>query len=116
MINKKNRNKLGRNDPCFCGSGKKYKKCCLGKNIPSYSKLSELEQLKLEFSDYKQLDLIATLGGLQVYPENHSHTIRLETASRVACSIKNNGKRKIDPNQLQSLLNNLLPSDGNIGA
>jgi len=21
--------KLGRNDPCFCGSGKKYKKCCL---------------------------------------------------------------------------------------
>ena len=21
----------GRNDPCPCGSGKKYKKCCLGK-------------------------------------------------------------------------------------
>jgi SEC-C motif domain protein len=20
--------KLGRNDPCSCGSGKKYKKCC----------------------------------------------------------------------------------------
>lgn len=24
--------KLGRNDPCFCGSGRKYKKCCLGKS------------------------------------------------------------------------------------
>jgi hypothetical protein len=24
-------NKLGRNDPCICGSGKKYKKCCLDK-------------------------------------------------------------------------------------
>ncbi len=24
--------KVGRNDPCPCGSGKKYKKCCLGKN------------------------------------------------------------------------------------
>lgn len=24
--------KIGRNDPCLCGSGKKYKKCCLGKN------------------------------------------------------------------------------------
>jgi len=23
--------KTGRNDPCPCGSGKKYKKCCLGK-------------------------------------------------------------------------------------
>lgn len=22
--------KIGRNDPCFCGSGKKYKKCCMG--------------------------------------------------------------------------------------
>jgi preprotein translocase subunit SecA len=25
--------KIGRNDPCTCGSGKKYKKCC-GKNLP----------------------------------------------------------------------------------
>lgn len=24
--------KVGRNDPCACGSGKKFKKCCLGKN------------------------------------------------------------------------------------
>ncbi len=24
--------KIGRNDPCPCGSGKKFKKCCLGKN------------------------------------------------------------------------------------
>jgi len=23
--------KTGRNDPCPCGSGRKYKKCCLGK-------------------------------------------------------------------------------------
>jgi hypothetical protein len=25
--------KVGRNDPCPCGSGKKYKKCCLGSSI-----------------------------------------------------------------------------------
>ena len=25
------KNKTGRNDPCTCGSGKKYKKCCLPK-------------------------------------------------------------------------------------
>jgi len=24
--------KVGRNDPCICGNGRKYKKCC-GKNI-----------------------------------------------------------------------------------
>lgn len=26
-----NENKIGRNEPCPCGSGKKYKKCCLNK-------------------------------------------------------------------------------------
>jgi len=25
------KNKIGRNDPCPCGSGYKYKKCCMGK-------------------------------------------------------------------------------------
>jgi hypothetical protein len=27
--------KIGRNDPCWCGSGKKYKKCHLGKDVPA---------------------------------------------------------------------------------
>ena len=27
-------NKVGRNDPCPCGSGKKYKQCCMGKERP----------------------------------------------------------------------------------
>jgi SEC-C motif len=26
---------VGRNDPCPCGSGKKFKRCCLGRNSPS---------------------------------------------------------------------------------
>jgi len=28
---KSKKTKVGRNDPCPCGSGKKYKKCCMGK-------------------------------------------------------------------------------------
>ncbi|WP_256476707.1 SEC-C metal-binding domain-containing protein [Bradyrhizobium sp. 186] len=27
--------KVGRNDPCPCGSGKKFKKCCLNANLAS---------------------------------------------------------------------------------
>jgi len=27
---RQSRQKVGRNDPCLCGSGKKYKKCCGG--------------------------------------------------------------------------------------
>ena len=32
--------KPGRNDPCPCGSGKKYKKCCLPKDATSVANLS----------------------------------------------------------------------------
>ncbi len=71
--------------------------------------------MRLEFADYNQLELIAMLGGLQAYPENHSHTIRLEVATRVACSKKNNEKRKINLNKLQNTLNRYLPADGAIG-
>ena len=28
-----NKKKIGRNDPCSCGSGKKFKKCCFGKMV-----------------------------------------------------------------------------------
>ena len=31
--NSKRVNKIGRNSPCPCGSGKKYKKCCMGKCV-----------------------------------------------------------------------------------
>src|SRR5487761_2219922 len=29
--------KIGRNDPCPCGSGKKYKRCCLEQQSATYS-------------------------------------------------------------------------------
>jgi len=33
--------KIGRNDPCPCGSGLKFKKCCLGKNDPAANNLMQ---------------------------------------------------------------------------
>ena len=36
--------KIGRNDPCPCGSGKKYKKCCaLNDDLPDLSLPEELK-------------------------------------------------------------------------
>jgi methionyl aminopeptidase len=32
MLNETERRKIGRNDPCPCGSGLKYKKCCMNKD------------------------------------------------------------------------------------
>ena len=48
-MQKKNIEKIGRNDPCPCGSGLKYKKCCLGKK-----KDAALQSLKdTYFQKYK---------------------------------------------------------------
>lgn len=35
--------KTGRNDPCHCGSGKKYKRCCLEKDSSAASALAQAE-------------------------------------------------------------------------
>lgn len=54
-------NKLGRNDPCFCGSGIKYKKCCLPKGLKPpqpdqipQSVLDEQEQATLRRQQFLQ--------------------------------------------------------------
>src|SRR4051812_30293381 len=36
--------RAGRNDPCPCGSGKKYKKCCLAKDQKESSRQAALSQ------------------------------------------------------------------------
>ena len=43
--------KIGRNEPCLCGSGKKYKKCCLGVDDAPESIMAEVEA---PLSDYSQ--------------------------------------------------------------
>lgn len=35
---------MGRNDPCPCGSGKKYKKCCLPKEEAQYRQENSQEE------------------------------------------------------------------------
>ncbi len=37
---------LGRNDPCPCGSGRKYKKCCAAKGEPTTADLSAAVRMK----------------------------------------------------------------------
>ena len=37
---------LGRNDPCHCGSGKKYKKCCMAKDQATEHKTLEEDWAK----------------------------------------------------------------------
>jgi hypothetical protein len=53
--------KIGRNDPCHCGSGKKFKKCC-GFNTPTTTPANHVEdqstpQARLE-DNRRQLDAL----------------------------------------------------------
>ncbi len=76
---------LGRNDPCPCGSGKKYKKCCLGKtgNAPE-SQISEAVEPRFfspASSYYTQAALAEALkpgGVVRIHPSKHC-AIRKET-------------------------------------
>lgn len=44
---------IGRNDSCFCGSGKRFKKCCLLKIKPPVTQLAQKEREK-EFKYYNK--------------------------------------------------------------
>lgn len=108
--------KIGRNDPCYCGSGKKYKKCCLKKdnylnNLPN----NALKMLREEFSKYNQKELIKTLVALSLCPENQSQYVRLEVATQIACSNTQCGNRDISIKELNELFLKYLPSKGPIG-
>jgi predicted O-linked N-acetylglucosamine transferase (SPINDLY family) len=68
--------KPGRNDPCSCGSGKKYKNCCLGKTEfhPSRSSMptsNEISQLDVLFSSGRYMELESRARSLlKYYPES----------------------------------------------
>jgi yecA family protein len=55
---KHNQPKVGRNDPCPCGSGKKYKQCCLGQKGVAQSIIGEITEAAEEqpFSSLEELN------------------------------------------------------------
>jgi len=58
--------KIGRNDPCPCGSGLKYKKCCLGKELPRTESLREryLRDYGIRLKDGRDVEKIRRAGRL----------------------------------------------------
>lgn len=69
--------KLGRNEPCYCGSGKKYKKCCLEKDEVQWSGSSTLPDLPDEQDDRRSTGVKRESisepdfsTGLQPFPSN----------------------------------------------
>ncbi len=57
--------KIGRNDPCYCGSGKKYKKCCLlnAVSTPPEDKLSPISQTVITKSQARLSERVRNIFG-----------------------------------------------------
>jgi methionyl aminopeptidase len=61
-----NKSKVGRNDPCPCGSGLKYKKCCLGKDDgpTEDNRTAYARKYKIRLKDEKAVEGIRIAGRL----------------------------------------------------
>lgn len=67
MLHTKENEKVGRNDPCPCGSGRKYKKCCLGKEqVPELPNMKDLyfQKYKIKLKEDKDIAGIKKAGRL----------------------------------------------------
>jgi methionyl aminopeptidase len=61
--------KIGRNDPCPCGSGKKYKKCCMGKeNSVKNADVKEdyVKKYNIKLKEKSDIEAIKVAGRLAV--------------------------------------------------
>jgi methionyl aminopeptidase len=58
--------KSGRNDPCPCGSGLKYKKCCLNKNVmnPNKLKAEYAKKYRIRIKEAPDIESIRKAGRL----------------------------------------------------
>jgi hypothetical protein len=73
---------------------------------------TQLSNLSAEISAYDSSDVLASIAGLQLMPENIESTIRLEVLAHVAASIPYcENKSKMSGSKLRKLCNSSVPDD-----
>jgi hypothetical protein len=103
--------KIGRNDPCPCGSGNKYKKCCIDKlkrkvlnvnTVPIENSISDFEYIetdskKLEriISQYKIDDVTKAIFCINSWAANRSALAQALTLNQALSNTKEFGNRSI---------------------
>ncbi|MFO8084130.1 MAG: type I methionyl aminopeptidase [Desulfobacterales bacterium] len=68
MFQSSEKTKIGRNDPCPCRSGKKFKKCCMNKDNydPASLKESYFQQYKIRLKSPKDIEKLRKAGKLVI--------------------------------------------------
>lgn len=59
---------IGRNDPCLCGSGLKYKRCCMGKDLAISENIKQkyLREHKIRLKERGDIEAIKRAGGIAI--------------------------------------------------
>lgn len=94
--------KVGRNDPCPCNSGKKFKKCCINKGITHTAPKEAPKTHPL--TDFNQEFLLDWFGTASLLPENHGKNIRLELLIREAILYGKKDSGSTEKAKLQKVL------------
>ncbi len=109
-------NKIGRNDPCPCGSGLKYKNCCLrkfsagnvvpynGSNASSYAGINDCTEISDYFKTHSTADIFNFIIGLQLSPANHGKNVRIEELARQAVQYAHSGGGPVIQSELEAIL------------
>ena len=63
--------RIGRNDPCYCGSGKKYKKCHLNQDKPYIPQKGDVGKLVDWLSKHESFQKEVKRLGEEIYGEDH---------------------------------------------
>lgn len=110
-------NKIGRNAPCPCGSGKKYKKCCLNKGFdfrPVIRQLrDEVSYTESYIVTHDKTNLLNQVIELQLNPENHGANVRIERLANLLVKHMDNGNIPVKIEDFRALLDKEYSYDHN---
>ncbi len=90
------KNKIGRNDPCYCGSGKKYKKCCYQQKFDFETTNNNVPKIKISEAILKISEPL-----IRKFPNRKRTTVIIDMAvaawnmSLVSEDIRENTENKI---------------------
>lgn len=101
--------KIGRNDPCFCGSGKKYKNCCLNNHIITNAKTVSIDNITSDFlyinetakqlgaiiSEYRLDDIVRAVFSINAWIRNRSALAQTLTLNKAIIGCAQYGSRSI---------------------
>ena len=115
-------NKIGRNDPCPCGSGKKYKHCCITteqsmnntemQNSPGLQYSGLYAPKMLAYLERHNVEpILDYLIALQLNPANNGKNLRFEHIEQLAVSSIGKGNISPDIKAFKYLIDTEFPYD-----